>query len=192
MVVYNKKIYKKRDGRVLTASGPRESQKRLQLGEAVSTSELDSIRAEINILRNEFTTSPISVDSSSIDEVIEEVTSDIEKRYMDRISTLEATLVDKDNYIIKLEARLDKQDELIQKLTNSIGTVQIQSSSIPIVLEDKSTRPNIDSVFIDPTVKGSEDRLESFVKSKEVLSTQPDTEASINKLKNLIGNKLQK
>lgn len=193
MVEYNK-IYKKRDGRILTASGPREAQKRFQFGEAASISELEALRAEINILRNELTASSRSIDSStsSMDEVIEEVASEIEQNYVDRISMLETTLDDKNKYIIKLEDRIDKQDALIQKLTNNIGIAQIQPVAVPTVSEDVAIRPSIDSVFIDPTVKGSEDKLESHVKIKEIKSAEVSTSANINKLKNLIGSKLPK
>lgn len=189
MVEYNK-IYKKRDGRVLVASGPREAQKRQQAA-AVSPNELESIREELDNLRANFSNTCRSESQSvELDWAIEEITLEIEHRYVRRISELESTLKDREKYILKLEERIDKQDELISKLTNSIGAIPVSTGVTPIIVNDDIKRPNIDKIFIDPTSKGDEDKLESHVKTKEVKSEKPNMSANLNKLKDLMGSKL--
>lgn len=191
MVEY-KKIYKKRDGRVLIANGPREAQKRQQGITQTSTDELENLKEEIHMLRANLDNVPRTSDdmATKIDEVIEEVSFELEQRYIDRISTLESTLEDREKYIIKLEGRIEKQDNLIQKLTNNIGTIPAQVGTAPVPVEEYPARPNIDTIFIDPTTKGAEDRLESYVKAREVKSEKPNMSANLNKLKDLMGSKL--
>lgn len=191
MVEYNK-IYKKRDGRVLVASGPREAQKRQKTSEIPSTDELNILRDEVNRLRSGMGGDAAYADdlAAKLDEAIEEVTVVLEKRYLDRISMLQDTLEDRNNYIVKLETRIDKQDNIIQKLTSNIGAAPAQSGASPDEIIESSSRPNIDKIFIDPTSKGSEDKLESHVKTRETKSAKPTTSSNINKLKNLMGSKL--
>lgn len=193
MVEYNK-IYKKRDGRVLTASGPRESQRRQQNNPAPPMEDLATLREEIHSLRANLSKTPAQTDNTAdkFDEILEEVSAELEQRYVDRISSLEALLEDRDKYIIKLEGRLDKQDALLQNITNKISAVPIAEGTAPSHIEEKTGRPGIDSVFIDPTAKGSEDKLESHVKTKETVSSKPTTSSNINKLKDLMGSKLPK
>lgn len=192
MVEYNK-IYKKKDGRVLVANGPREAQRRQQAN-AITHNELESIREELDSLRAKLNTTSIAseVSTTQFDTIIEETTLEIEQQYVKRISELETTLEERNKYIAKLEDRLDKQDMLLSKLTNNIGVIQATAGTAPVVVDEAISRPTIDSVFIDPTVKGAEDKLKSYVKSEEVKSSKTNTSASIDKLKNLMGSKLLK
>lgn len=192
MVEYNK-IYKKKDGRVLVANGPREAQRRQQTN-TVTHEELESIREELDSLRANLNTTSIAseVSTTQLDTIIEETTLEIEQRYLKRISELETTLEERNKYIVKLEDRLDKQDMLLSKLTSNIGVIQATAGTAPVVVDETISRPTIDSVFIDPTAKGAEDKLKSYVKSEEVKSSKTNTSASIDKLKNLMGSKLLK
>lgn len=183
MVEYNK-INKTRPVRPL---GRAEIDQQYRGATKVSANELDGLREEIHMLRNNIGSTPrLATDDLTIklDEALEEISAELEQRYIDRISALEATLDDRNAHIAKLEERIDTQDALIKKLTNNIGVVPLGAS--PIVVDDEFERPSIDKIIIDPTKKGSENELESHVRIKETRSVGTSTFANINKLKDLM------
>ena len=189
MVEYNK-INKTRPVRSL---GRVEISQQYRGATKVSTSELDGLREEIHMLKNNIdNTSRLAADDLTLklDEALEEIAAELEQRYIERISTLEATLDDRNSHIVKLEERIDTQDILIKKLTNTLGAAPIGAT--PIVIDTTSERPSIDKIIIDPTKKGSENELKSYAKPKEVMSSKTTTTANLNKLKNLMGSKLPK
>lgn len=196
MVEYNK-VYKKRDGRKLVAGGPRDiqiKQRIINSTASVSSNELEQLRHDVDALSSNTNRSmPVDDDlASKIDEAIEEISVELERRYLDKISGLEATINEKNKYIKRLEIKLDKQDEIIYNFTNKINTAPVYTGQFdPVDDENKITRPGIANIVIDATEKGSEDKFESHIKTKEIKSSKPLSN-NVNKLKNLMGSKLPK
>lgn len=194
MTIDYKKVYKKRDGRTLVASGPRNAQVRQNDVVRTEVDELSKLRKDIEELASNIpsNTSSDGAMAMKIDEAIEEISAELEQRYVDKISTLESLLEEKIEQIKKLEEKVDNKDRLIETLTNKISAAPVIQSGAATDSTVESSRPSIDNVFIDPTSKGSEDRLESHVKVTKVDSTKPAVSDNINKLRSLMGNKLPK
>jgi len=86
----------------------------------------------------------------------------------------------------KKEAVLESKDNIILSLTDKITKLSSLTGSAPSISntqsEEGSDRPSMDDIFIDPSKKGAEDKMESHVKIKEI-KYNSNTEANINKLK---------
>lgn len=195
MVAYNKN---KKGDRVLYSGGPRDHQRRLR--------DLDS-RLKIPDNLQRAVSSPDSGYSKEdieqlINKTLEDVSLDLESRYKQQIeeykstiSGLEKTIKDKDDQINKLSDKLDVKDNFILNLSNKIADLSSNPARIIYkdvhnsdedVSEDKDDRPDIDRVFIDPTIKGSEDKLKSHVINNEVTSKN-NVQDSVGRLKDLVG-----
>lgn len=196
MVMTYNKVYKKSDGRKLVAGGPRDLQLKQKSRSLQSSEDLLTLRKEVERLVNSNRTQDMdSTDFATVvDEAIEELSIELEKRYIERISDLESTIAEKIEYIKRLESKLDKQDEIIYNLTNKVAAAPVYTVAAPLLEDDRelsnSNRPSIDNIVIDPTKKGSEDKLESHVTTKEVTTAKSTTSTNINKLKDLMGSKL--
>lgn len=192
MVTYNK-IYEKKDGRKLVASGPRNSQKRqtTSLQQTTSFDEIDQLRKEIKTLTSGFVNNTSAYTKEQLDgavnTAIEEVALDLEKKYVVEIEQLKVTNEKLNLVIDKLNIKLDKKDDVILELTTklSTGSTIIIPNEVSKIVEDD--RPSIDSVFIDPIKNGAEDKLESHVITKETKSLKSDVALNVNKLKKLMG-----
>lgn len=199
-IPYNK-VYKKKDGRVLVASGPRNSQSRLA---RQTPSELqDTSSEELTLLRNqvEQLTEHVNGGTYSKDQVndiinaaLEEVTAELEEKYINEINSLKALANERQEIINKLESKIDSKDATIEKLTNQLvnskPTVIYSSNPDNAVTQNTTNRPQLDSVFVDPSTKGDEDRFESHINVAEVKSEKKAVNADIDKLKALLGSKL--
>jgi len=195
MITYNK-IYEKKDGRKLVATGPRNLQNRQQLQstEVVSTNsgiveglkdELKHIASTIGYTKDQAT--------EMLNTAIEEVSIDLEKKYIFEIDTLKKSVSDSINTINELKAinsalqvRIDKKDDVILELTSKLS-----SPTREVVYESDSSstsdRPSIDNIIIDPTERGAGAKMESHLTVKEVKSMKPKLASNINKLKELMG-----
>lgn len=188
-MIYNKE---QNDYRKLKPSGPRNMQTK---PDTVSTSEdIKELKAEITKL----VSSGISVASGytqqqvddMLNEAIEEVSVDLEKKYVQEIKQLKDKLLVASNEIQKLSGTLDKKDKVIIDLTTKITDLAnrpvtvVQSNKA--ATEEERDRPSMNESYIDPAKKGAEDKMESHVKIKEIKS-KANTGANINKLKNLMG-----
>ncbi len=197
-MIYNKE---QKDHRKLKASGPRNMQAR-DVG--VGTSEdIKELRAEITKLASTNTLSTGGYTQQQVDDMlngaIEEVSVDLEKKYLKDIRELTRFLEDSKNEVSDLKAKLDKKEEVIStkdsvilELTTKI--TELSSRSVTVLqalaetVEEEPNRPSMGSVFIDPSKKGAEDKMESYVKIKEVKNNDgAKVGANINKLKNLMG-----
>lgn len=191
MVIYNK-IYEKKDGRKLVAGGPRDFQKRQNPTTAHSdvSNELDGLRKEIKELTSGITTNSGQYTKQQIDDAvnlaIEEVSIDLEKKYVVEINTLKSENSQLKILNEKLGERIDKKDDVILELTTKLST-GIATITQPGDVNIINDRPTIDAIFIDPAEKGAEDKFESHVITKETKSLKPDVLANVNKLKNLMG-----
>ncbi len=191
MVTYNKNL-KKKTGRIVLPGRPRDPILTKPIDVDSQSYGIEELRKEIHSLRSQLDRSPLSQDdvTTKIDEALEEMAAELEEKYIEKISTLENLVSDRESYIEKLEGRLEKQDQLINNLTSNIGKIKISKPLENNALDEEPERPNIDSVFIDPTKKGEEDKLESHVKNTELKSSKPNTASSIKKLKSLMGGKI--
>ena len=188
-MIYNKE---QKDHRKLKASGPRNMQARTV---AVDTSEdIKELKAEITKLAGSGIAAAGGYTQQQVDdmlnEAIEEVSVDLEKKYVQNIKQLKARLVAAGDEVQKLSESLDKKDKLILDLTTKI--TDLASRPVTVVqgnkaeVEEVSDRPSMNESYIDPAKRGAEDKMESHVKIKEIKS-KADTGANINKLKNLMG-----
>lgn len=198
-MIYNKEETK--GGRILKASGPRNMQTRAV---AADTSEdIKELKAEITKLASSKDITAGGYNQQQVDdmlnEAIEEVSVDLEKKYVKELKELKDKLLhagdiiqDLTNTLDKRVESLDAKDKVILDLTTKI--TEISSRPVTVVqgtqeaTESKSNRPSIDSVYIDPTEKGKTEKMKSHVKIKEIKDTTgTNTANSINKLKSLMG-----
>jgi len=198
MVIYNK-VFEKKDGRKLVATGPRSNQTRQKQAQidapaTIDTLAIEELKKELKNITSKITDRP-NVEGYSKDQVnemintaIEEVSVELENKYLLEIATLKQSVLDgkdsiktltENNY--NLQERVDKKDNVILELTAKLSNNYLVTQSTP----EDSNRPSITNTIIDPAEKGAEDKMESHVKIKEIKSTS-DTGANLNKLKNLM------
>ncbi len=206
MIAYNK-VYEKKDGRKLVATGPRNSQTRQKRQEVeapavIDTTAIDALKDELKSITSTITnrSSTEGYTKDQVDEMvntaIEEVSIDLEKKYVFEIDTLKQSLADSIERVkeltttnTNLQERVDKKDDVILELTaklSSTPSVIMATDDMSYTPED-SSRPSIDKIVIDPTKKGAEDNIESHLTVKEVKSQKPKLSSNVNKLKELMG-----
>jgi len=192
MVEYNK-VYKKKDGRILVASGPRASQNRHKQQKinppTMNISELDSLRKDIKKL-----TSAIPVNTSGytkeqvdgmINTAIEDVSIDLERKYIFEITELKTENNKLNSTIDKLNNKLDKKDDIILKLTTTNNRA-ISFEDVDLDSPLINNRPSMENIFIDPTKKGEEKDFESHIINKETESDTSKVKSNVDKLKKLM------
>jgi len=205
MIAYNK-VYEKKDGRKLVATGPRSNQTRQKQQEevpvVVGTSVIEALKDELKSITSTITNRSNSdgYTKDQVDEMvntaIEEVSVELEKKYIFEINTLKQSLKDSTIRISELTAvntglqeRVDKKDDVILELTNKLSnspSVIVATENMSYTPED-SDRPAIDNIVIDPTERGAGDKMESHLTVKEVKSQKPKLSSNIGKLKELMG-----
>lgn len=202
MVKYNKNGTVTKGNRKLHSGGPRDRQ--VKLAEQHSIQDLKNLKKELA----EMTTSMGARDvgyskeqvQSLVNDSLEEISIDLESKYVGEISELKMSVASKDTIIAtltdtvtKLEDKLDKRDETILELTNKVTNITNRGFiAQPTEDIEDPARPSIDKVFIDPTEKGAEDKYESHVTLKEEESSKDSVSSNVDKLKALMGNKLPK
>ncbi len=185
MVTYNK-IYKKKDGRVLVASGPRSVQARQgkNAEPSVKSSEIDSLREDIKKLTNNIPTNAGAYSREKVDEMInaaiEEVSIELEEKYISEIKYLKNKNIELKSTVEKLDEKLDKKDDMILSMT-----VNAKAAGVGEVIVDDD-RPAIDSIFIDPTKKDEENKFESHIVNKDPESGRSKVKSNVDKLRKLI------
>lgn len=186
MVEYNKDIRKEsiRKRRILSG-GPGDHQRRLDNKEVV---------ASVIVPTNYEGYTKEQIDDL-LNKVLAEDSLALEKKYIEKIDSLKILVIEKkeeaiknNEMILELNLKLDKKDILISELTHKI--INSTGAVTTVVQENKpvedTERPSMDDVFIDPSKKGAEDRMEAHVTSKKLYGNK-NTEKDINKLKSLIG-----
>jgi ElaB/YqjD/DUF883 family membrane-anchored ribosome-binding protein len=244
-IKYNKE-YKKKDGRVLVSSGPRNMQNR----SVIDMNEILELRAELDYLKSKLNervdeapiTSEKTIQSFSQDQVddlinktAEEVSLEVESNFKKKIEESKAELAvlyrelevlrdklaDKDNELMSIRnnyedqlsasrdrmnrqqaafeeresnlyLKLDDKDKTIKDLTNKLA--DISTRPVNVMSYDKASesveagdRPAMDNIYIDPSKKGYEDKMESHVVNKETKSNKHKVTSDVDKLKNLMG-----
>lgn len=206
MIAYNK-VYEKKDGRKLVATGPRSNQTRQkqqqeEIPVAVDTSAIEALKDELKNITSTITnrSSAEGYTKDQVDELvntaIEEVSVDLEKKYIFEIDTLKQSLNNSTERVQELTAankslqeRVDKKDDVILELTTKLGntpSVIMATDDMSYTPEDPG-RPSIDNIIIDPTEKGAGDRMESHLTVKEVKSQKPKLSSNVDRLKELMG-----
>lgn len=202
MVKYNKNGTVTKGNRQLSTGGPRDRQRALAAQDSMK--ELQSLKKELQDLTSNVSTSETGYSKKEVqalvNDSIEEVSIDLESKYLKEIKELKASVASKDGIIsdltgniTKLEDKLDKKDDTILELTNKVTSISTRGYAVQPTEEiGDPDRPGIEKVFIDPTKKGAEDKYESHVKMAEKESSKGNVSSSVNKLKALIGSKLPK
>ncbi len=202
MVTYNKKGVAKKGERILSSGGPRDRQRKL--ASQNNMKDLLTMKEDLFGITTDMTTKDVGYSKDQVKQLVndslEELSIDLETKYITEINDLKKELVIKSELIdefkrtvIKLEDKLDTRDVTILELSTKLASIPrtvIYSDGV----EEQSDpdRPSIDKVFIDPTEKGSEDRYETHIKVVEEVSSKPNVTSDVNKLKELMGNKLPK
>lgn len=202
MVTYNKKGIAKKGERILSSGGPRDRQRKLAAQNNMN--DLLTMKEDLLGFTTDMATKDVGYSKDQVKQLVndslEELSIDLETKYVTEIEALKKELTIKNEIIddlkltvVKLEDKLDARDATILKLSTKVASISrtviyadgVEEASDP-------DRPSIDKVFIDPTVKGSEDRYETHIKIVEEVSSKPSVESDVNKLKKLMGNKLPK
>lgn len=204
MVTYNKEGVAQKDGRLLFSGGPRDRQRKLAEQEAAAI-----IKKELSGITTDMTAKSVGYSKEQVENLVnktvEEVSIDLEKKYLEKINNLEkelshkdAVIIDLNNTINKLNDKIDVRDATLLDLTAKITELSnrpthvLHSNSTEDLVVEDSSRPSIDKIFIDPTANGGEDKYESHVTSTETKSNKPIVSNSIDKLKQIMGNKIPK
>jgi hypothetical protein len=209
MIAYNK-VYEKKDGRKLVATGPRSNQIRQKLQQeeapvAVDTLAIEELKNELKNITSKILDKPSAngytkeqVDKM-VNTAIEEVSIDLEKKYIFEIDTLKKSLAISTDKVkeltvtnLGLQERVDKKDDVILELTTKLskGPAVIMATDGMSYTPDESDRPSMDNVYIDPTEKGAGEGMEAHLTVKEVKSQKPKLASNVNKLKELMGGKV--
>jgi len=204
MIAYNK-TYTKKDGRTLIASGPRDLQRRQQLdnnpaqSSVVDSDEVKSLRKDLEEITSTIKAKTSDYTKEQVDEMInsaiEEVTIELEEKYISKINKLKNYLSRNKEELSELKTfnkslneKLDKKDDVIIDLTSKLSAPQVIMSSDGGYTPEDDARPSMDNIYIDPIAKGAGDKMESHLTVKEEVSSKPAVIANVDKLKKLMGN----
>ena len=165
MIAYNK-VYEKKDGRKLVATGPRSNQIRQKLQQeeapvAVDTLAIEELKNELKNITSKILDKPSAngytkeqVDKM-VNTAIEEVSIDLEKKYVFEIDTLKKSLAISTDKVkeltvtnLGLQERVDKKDDVILELTTKLskGPAVIMATDGMSYNPDESDRPSMDNV----------------------------------------------
>lgn len=202
MVKYNKNGTATKGDRLLHSGGPRDRQRKL--AEQESIRDLQNLKKELSDLTTNMGAKDVGYSKEQVrtlvNDSIEEVSVDLETKYIKELKELRASVASKDviisnltDTITKLEDKLDKRDDTIMELTSKVSAMASRGYvAQPTEDVEDPSRPSIDKIFIDPTEKGAEDKYESHVTVKEEQSEKTNVTSEVDKLKALMGNKLPK
>jgi hypothetical protein len=189
--------YNKKKERNLYGGGPRDLQRKqvAQQNQPVSSPEfyesiINDLKDQLkNVTDEVLKRGTVSADPSKkftaeeFDEELIKQAGDImatsEKRKK-IIKDQEKELDSRKDIINSLEIKLEAKDEVIEALkARTIGEGEV-------FVED-SDRPEMETVFIDPTEQGK-NKMESFIEvEEESITAKEEVDDKVNKLKNLIG-----
>lgn len=202
MVTYNKNGTVTKGSRVLHSGGPRDRQVKLAVKSNIQ--DLQNLKEELVQLTTNNQSKETNYSKEQIqtlvNDSIEEVSIDLEKKYLQELGELRTSIISKDELIAKLtgtigklEDKLDVRDSTILELTTKVTSMASKGFIVqPAEAFGDPKRPSIEQIFIDPTKKGAEDKYESHVTMEEEQSTKGNVNKSVDKLKALMGNKIPK
>ena len=181
---YNKEKYALR-GR---GSGPRDLQlKRLleiRAAEASPPREdsalLSTLQAQVAILTEQINSRPLTTyKNEDIDEEVRKAVEETKQTLEDRFKVKELEYKEK---IETLKYKLVSQEEVIKNKDMVIAALSNSTEAKTI-----NPRPKMEQVFIDPAEK--RDSVEAHIKVEDTASStkKEEMQASVNKLKNLMG-----
>jgi len=152
--------------------------------EKASAENIKKIESKLVFLINE-KSDELDELSSKYEKLV--LTSDNEiLRFQDKIEVLEDKIKDKERAMFVLEERisspLDINDERIAELVVQKIAIDSDGGSYD------PNQPKMETIFIDPSEAGAEDKLEGTIDSEVVSTTEKENVADkAEKLKNLIG-----
>lgn len=205
MIRYNKKGEVVKSGRMLYSGGPRDRQ--VKLAEQNTLNSFKHLREDLHISNDVKSQEIVTYSEQQLQDIVnksvEDISIELEKKYLVELEANHKLIDLKDAEITKLmktisvlENKLDKRDNIILELTTKVSNMlnngNKQIDACVSTDDDKTTRPSMDKIFIDPTIKGVEDKYESHVVVDEEQSKKDNVANSVNKLKALMGGKSPK
>ena len=191
------KVVPTKKNRLLSASGPRDIQRRQILG--VQSELVDELKTQVTMLQEQVVKSLSSVSSDGKytaeqvnDAVINAVKSEVDSlksKYESRIKELETENKILRETNIRLSSRPEDGNNLTEvQLQKIISTAMVQiSENKQIEIIEETKRPKIETVFIDPSESGSVNNIEVCITSKEDNSAKENMNDKISKLKGILG-----
>jgi hypothetical protein len=194
------KVVPTKKNRLLSASGPRDIQRRQILG--VQSELVDELKTQVTMLQEQVVKSLSSVSSDckytaeQVNEaVINAVKSEVESlksKYESMINGLEMENKILRETNIRLSSRSENGNNLTEaQLQKIISTAMVQiSENKQIEIIEETKRPKIETVFIDPLDNRNVNEMETHIKVKEDHSSKEKMNDKLSKLKNIMGKKV--
>ena len=138
---------------------------------------------------------------SEVEELInkasEDLSIELETKYTQNAIELSRELNDKQSRVLVLEseisrlyAKLEAKDLMLVELTKQVNNILNRgSNNLVDKIELTNLSIDMDTVFIDPSVKGAENKMQNHIIVEEVKGEGSNVKDSVNKLKNLLGRK---
>lgn len=137
-------------------------------------------------------TPQVSSDAETlINQAVEEVSLELELKYKSDLAILKSKLNEKDDLIknlqtelIQLKAVLETKEQTVKELITQVSLALSQSSpgTMSTVLPISDNVIDMDEVFVDPSIKGQENKMTSFINVTEVKGSS-NVLADVSKLK---------
>ena len=180
--------YNKKKERILYGGGPRDLQRKQQTQTVQAVSSPEFYETIIKDLKDQLRTVTEEVmRRGNVDPSKKFTAEEFDEELVKQVGTMMADFEkakketkELSNKVVALEAKLEAKDEVISALkSRTVGEGEV-------FVED-SNRPEMKTVFIDPTEAG-QNRMESHIKvEEESITAKADIDDKVNKLKNLIG-----
>jgi sugar-specific transcriptional regulator TrmB len=193
---YDKGVSTKKN-RLLSVSGPRDIQRRQIL--SAQSDLVDDLKTQVVMLQEQVgkNLSAVSSDGKyTADQVNETVISavksevdSLKSKYESRIKELETENKILRETNIRLSSRPEGGNNLTEdQLQKMISTAMIQvSDNKQVEIVEETTRPKIETLFIDPSESGTTNDVEICITTKEDNSAKENMNDKINKLKGILG-----
>lgn len=158
-----------------------------------NTKVVKDYRAENIKLGTDKTYTQYEVDSI-VNKVSEELSIELENKYMQNELKLSIELDAKKSSVLVLEkevnhlnAKLDAKDAMIIELTKQVNSIINNNRSMEHSTPQDDTVIVMDTLFIDPSVKGAENKMQNYITVEEIKGDGVNVKDSVNKLKSILG-----
>lgn len=91
--------------------------------------------------------------------------------------------------VSRLNAKIDTKDLMLVDLTKQVNEILNRGGHYVAKNELTNLSIEVDTIFIDPSVRGAEDKMQNHIIVEEVKGEGSNVKDSVNKLKNLLGKK---
>jgi len=110
-----------------------------------------------------------------INKISEEISIELETKHKEEVS--------------RLNAKLDAKDAMLMELTKQVNEILTRGGGSIDRTELTNLSIDVDTIFIDPSVRGAENKMQNHIVVEEVKGEGSNVKDSVNKLKNLLGKK---